>query len=202
MNSSPPYEIGPEDVTADMLRANVAPTYDQLSALIGEGKVIRVHDPRFFDQDQVEKSADLDRKALVLMSKLKAPDLMYHRDIVDVFDRVWKHALKGDGEQFKAALLKDDPDFDFSNEDKLAVIARTSASSSVMLNAMSKTHLFSAHFISLRMKHGVDPGVQSAVTAVPDIKADGTVTMSLISIHGIENDLGDERLYIDLYRPN
>jgi hypothetical protein len=202
LNTEPPYEIGPKDVDKDMLLANIAPSYDQLSALIAEGKAILLHDPEWFDQDQVAKAAELDTQALIRMGKLKAPVLVYHRDVVDVFDRLYKDACANHWETFKQAVQKDNPDFDFTDKARVALVARTVVSGSVLTNAASKLHMFSAHFMSLRLKHGVDPGVHSAVTAIPDIRDDGQGVMSLISMHGVESAAGDERLYIDLYRPN
>lgn len=202
MNDSPPYEIGPKDVTKDMLLANIAPSYDQLTCLIGEGKAILLHDPEWFDQDQVAKASELDTQALLRMGKLKAPALVYHRDVIESFDRVWKDACANHWDTFKEAVLKDHPDFDLSDKAKVALVARTVVSGSLILGAASKLHMFSAHFMTMRLKHGVDPGVHSAVTAIPDLREDGTKVMSLISMHGVESAAGDERLYIDLYRPN
>lgn len=201
MNTTPPYEIGPEDVTKDMLLRNVAPGYDQLTCLIAEGLAIPVHDPDLFDQSQVSQKRDLDSAALATMGKLNAPLLVYHREIIDIFDRLWTRTMKDKREEFTSGLLHDRPELDLNDHALVARIARTVTSNALMGPAMGSASRYSAYFVSERLKHGLDPGVHSAVAAVPDLKANGDPTHSLISIHGVENNLGDERLYVDLYRP-
>lgn len=201
MNNQPPYEIQPDDIDKSMLERNTAPTYDQLTCLIAERKAIAVHDPEVFDQSQVSQKKDLDAAALATMHKLNAPLLVYHQQIVDIFDRIWAHAMKHQKDRYVASLLHDHPGLDLKDLDLVARISRTVTSQSIMQQAMATTARFSAWFVTQRILHGLDPGVHSAVTNLPDVKQDGDLTVSLISIHGVENNLGDERLYVDLYRP-
>lgn len=202
MNDAPPYMIGPKDVTKAMLLFNVAPSYDHLTKLIKDGIAIEIHNPDWFDQDQVVKSQELNTQALLQLGKLSAPELIYNVDVIAIFDRLWKNACVKSWEEFKDAILKDQPEFDLTDKAKFALAARTITSASLLINSAAKLHTFSSHFMKLRMKHGVDLGLHSAVTAIPDIRPDDNVgVMSLVSMHGIESPAGDERLYIDLYRP-
>lgn len=201
INANPPYNLTPDEITKAMLEHNVAPSYDQITCMIAEGDVIPVHDPAWFDQAEVAQKGELDRAALTTLSKLTAPLLVYHVDVIGVFDRLWQDALKNHGERFRASLLLDNPALDLQDEKVIERVARTSMSIAVMAEAMAHCHAYSAHFIGLRIKLGVELGLTSAITRLPDLDEKGQPAISLISVHGVENKLGDERLYVDLFRP-
>ena len=198
-NPEPPYEILPEDLTADLFKRNAPPTYAQLKAGVAAGRIIELRNHDYFDASSLRDAKDVDKMALE-KGMLTAPNFYFSTAILDLMDRMFDFVLRDEG--VRESAIKDHPDFDPANPDPaVRKKMRQELLVTFVGRALDMASMYTVGMAKERIKCGLEPDIRSMVSVFPDLKGYDEPVLSLINLFYIDGEGADTHCFIDLMRP-
>lgn len=199
MNTEPPYEITPDDLSVELFERNKRPNFEQLKLGVAAGQIVNLRDPAHFNVEKLTPIKEVDEEALK-RGLLSAPNFYFSIDILNLIDRMFDFVMRAD--EVRESAQRDNPDIDVVNptpEERKNL--RQQLLVAFIAKSMEVANVYTMGFARERMKLGLEPDIYSMVSVMPDLKGFDEPVLSLINLFYITGEGADTHCYIDLMRP-